>query len=68
MTCVDPLKNTPLVSSCGCVLPKKIGIFLGVAPYSFFPLVSRLATKIETRTYLKKSQVHIMGENVDNEY
>jgi hypothetical protein len=68
MNCVEPLTNTPLVSLCGYVLPMQIGIFFGVAHYVFFPLVSKLDTKIETRTYMNKSQVWIMGENVDNEY
>lgn len=68
LTCVEPLTNTPLASPCGCVLPMQIGILLGVAPYAFFPLVSELAAEIAAGTYLKQSQVRIMGANADNEY
>jgi hypothetical protein len=46
----------------------QIGIFLWVAPYAFFPLIFEFVVEIATGTYLKKSQVQIMGENVDNEY
>lgn len=68
LTCVEPLTNTPLASPCGCVLPMQIGILLGVAPYAFFPLVSELAAEIAAGTYLKQSQVRIMGANADSEY
>lgn len=68
LTCVEPLTNTPLASPCGCVLPMQIGILLGVEPYAFFPLVSELAAEIAAGTYLKQSQVRIMGANADNEY
>lgn len=68
LTCVEPLTNTPLASPCGCVLPMQIGILLGVAPYAFFPLVPELASEIAAGTYLKQSQVRIMGANADNEY
>lgn len=68
LTCVEPLTNTPLASPCGCVLPMQVGILLGVEAYAFFPLVSELAAEIAAGTYLKQSQVRIMGANADNEY
>eukprot|EP01018_Ginkgo_biloba_P041189 Gb_00065 [translate_table: standard] len=67
MTCIEPLTSTPLGSPCGCVLPMQVELELGVAPYAFFPLVSELAAEISAGTYLKQSQVRIMGANADGQ-
>lgn len=47
------------------MLPVQIGMVLGVAPYAFFPLVPELAVEIASGTYLKQSQIRIMGANAD---
>ncbi|KAF9680479.1 hypothetical protein SADUNF_Sadunf06G0125300 [Salix dunnii] len=61
--CTEPYTNTPLGSSCGCVLPMQVGLSVSVALYTFFPLVSELAQEIATGVFIKQSQVHIIGAN-----
>lgn len=58
-----PYTSTPPGSPCGCVYPMQIELGLGVALYAFFPLVSELASQIAAGTFLKQSQVRIMGAN-----
>lgn len=41
----------------------QVGLRLSVALYTFFPLVSELASEIATGVFLKPSQVRIMGAN-----
>ncbi|XP_043705850.1 receptor-like serine/threonine-protein kinase ALE2 isoform X2 [Telopea speciosissima] len=61
ITCGEPLTSTPIGSPCGCVLPMKVELHLGVSLYEFFPLVVELEIEVATGTYLKQSQVKIMG-------
>ncbi|PKA56460.1 Receptor-like serine/threonine-protein kinase ALE2 [Apostasia shenzhenica] len=67
MFCQEPLTNPPPGSPCTCVLPIKVGLRLGVALYTFFPLVSEFAQEIASGIFMKQSQVRIMGANSDNE-
>lgn len=41
----------------------KVGLRLGVALYTFFPLVTELAEEIASGVFMKQSQVRIMGAN-----
>lgn len=61
--CTDPYTNTPPGAPCVCVLPMQVGLRLGVAVYTFFPLVSELAKEIATGVFMKQSQVRIIGAN-----
>ncbi|KAK6944815.1 Serine-threonine/tyrosine-protein kinase, catalytic domain, partial [Dillenia turbinata] len=63
VTCAEPYTNTPPGSPCGCVLPIQVGLQLGVALYTFFPLVSEFAEEIAAGVFTKQSQVRIMGAN-----
>ncbi|CAK9140533.1 unnamed protein product, partial [Ilex paraguariensis] len=63
LTCTDPLTNMPPGSPCGCVWPMQVGLRLSVALYTFFPLVSELATEIAVGVFMQQSQVRIMGAN-----
>ncbi|KAF9614180.1 hypothetical protein IFM89_015688 [Coptis chinensis] len=63
LACLEPLTNSPPGAPCGCVLPIKVGLRLGVALYTFFPLVSELAEEIAAGVFMKQSQVRIMGAN-----
>ncbi|XP_031480260.1 uncharacterized protein LOC116250622 isoform X2 [Nymphaea colorata] len=65
-TCSEPYTNTPSGSPCGCVLPIQVGLRLSVALYTFFPLVSELASEIATGVFMKASQVRVMGAIADN--
>lgn len=61
VTCTEPLTYTPTGSPCGCVLPMQVKLRLGIAIYTFFPLVSELAEEIAASVTLNHSQVRIMG-------
>ncbi|GAV91590.1 Pkinase_Tyr domain-containing protein [Cephalotus follicularis] len=61
VTCTEPLTYTPPGSACDCVWPIQVKICLGVAIYTFFPLVSELAREIAASVALNYSQVRIMG-------
>ena len=63
MTCTEPLTYTPPGPPCGCVFPIQVKLRLGVAIYTFFPLVSELADEIAASVSLNHSQVRIMGAN-----
>ncbi|KAF3794870.1 Receptor-like serine/threonine-protein kinase [Nymphaea thermarum] len=65
-TCSEPYTNTPSGSPCGCVVPIHVGLRLSVALYTFFPLVSELASEIAIGVFMKVSQVHVMGAIADN--
>ncbi|EOY30455.1 Serine/threonine-protein kinase PBS1 isoform 8 [Theobroma cacao] len=65
--CTEPYTNTPPGSPCGCVLPMQVGLRLSVALYTFFPLVSELATEIAAGVFMKQSQVRIIGANAASE-
>ncbi|KAL8136513.1 hypothetical protein V2J09_002514 [Rumex salicifolius] len=62
-TCLEPYTNTIPGSPCGCVLPMKVELRIGVDLYTFFPLVPELAREIATGIFMKQSQVRIMGAN-----
>ncbi|KAL2540706.1 Receptor-like serine/threonine-protein kinase ALE2 [Abeliophyllum distichum] len=64
-TCTKPLTSTPIGSTCGCVLPMKVRLLLDVALYAIFPEVNELEIEIAAGTYLKQSQVIIIGANAD---
>ncbi|PKI43965.1 hypothetical protein CRG98_035641 [Punica granatum] len=61
MTCTEPMTYTPPGSPCGCVWPIQVELRLGVALYTFFPLVSKLAKEIASSILLDRSEVRIMG-------
>ncbi|GAA0142988.1 hypothetical protein LIER_03768 [Lithospermum erythrorhizon] len=63
LTCSEPFTNGPSGSPCRCILPIQVGLRLGVALYTFFPLVSELAAEISAGDFLDQSQVRIMGAN-----
>ncbi|XVF86821.1 hypothetical protein PTKIN_Ptkin18bG0073300 [Pterospermum kingtungense] len=63
VTCTEPLTYTLPGSPCGCVWPIQVKLRLGVAIYTFFPLVSELAQEISASVRLNHSQVRIMGAN-----
>ncbi|KAG0499284.1 hypothetical protein HPP92_003975 [Vanilla planifolia] len=67
MTCQEPFANPPPGSPCMCVLPIRVGLRLGVALYTFFPLVSEFALEIASGVFMKQSQVRIMGANTATE-
>lgn len=46
-----------------CIWPMRVGLRLNVPLYTFFPLVSELASEISTGVFMKQSQVRIMGAN-----
>ncbi|KAJ1439860.1 Serine-threonine/tyrosine-protein kinase, catalytic domain [Sesbania bispinosa] len=61
--CSEPYTNSPPGSPCRCVWPMKVGLRLSVSLYTFFPLVSELASEIATGVFMRQSQVRIMGAN-----
>lgn len=61
MTCTEPMTYTPPGLPCSCVWPIQVELRLGVALYTFFPLVSELAKEIATSIQLNHGQVRIMG-------
>lgn len=61
VSCSDPFTVTPYGSPCGCVLPMQVEIDLEVAPYQLFPRTAELEMEIAAGTFLKQSQVRIMG-------
>ncbi|KAL2323383.1 hypothetical protein Fmac_027762 [Flemingia macrophylla] len=66
-TCTDPFTSTPFGSPCGCVFPMKIRLVLDVAPLAVFPEIDELEIEVASETYLKHSQVRIMGVNADGQ-
>ncbi|WOL12919.1 receptor-like serine/threonine-protein kinase ALE2 isoform X2 [Canna indica] len=59
--CSEPLTSTPIGSPCGCVLPIRVAIYLGVAPYLLFTHIAEFEVEVATGTFLKQSQVKIMA-------
>ncbi|XP_012569735.1 receptor-like serine/threonine-protein kinase ALE2 isoform X2 [Cicer arietinum] len=64
-SCKDPLTTTPLGSPCGCVFPMKVRLLLDAAPLVVFPVINELEIELASGTYLKQSQVRIMGVSAD---
>ncbi|KAL5990292.1 Receptor-like serine/threonine-protein kinase ale2 [Asimina triloba] len=67
ISCSEPLTPTPIGSPCGCVFPMQVELHLDVAPYAVFPRVPELEIEIAAGTYLKQSQVRIMGAGADSQ-
>ncbi|XP_057985059.1 receptor-like serine/threonine-protein kinase ALE2 isoform X4 [Hevea brasiliensis] len=65
--CSEPLTAAPFGSPCACVFPMKVRLLLGMAPYAIFPLMNQLEIEVAAGTYLKQSQVKIMGASADSE-
>ncbi|CAA0834970.1 Protein kinase superfamily protein [Striga hermonthica] len=63
MICTEPYTYGPPETPCVCLLPIQAGLRLNMALYSFFPLVSELASEIASGVFMKQSQVRIMGAN-----
>ncbi|KAM7483842.1 hypothetical protein LguiB_008425 [Lonicera macranthoides] len=63
LTCTEPLTYTPAGLPCDCVWPIQVRLSIGVALYTFFPLVTELAKEIAAGLSLNQSQVRIMGAN-----
>ncbi|KAJ0970405.1 hypothetical protein J5N97_023282 [Dioscorea zingiberensis] len=61
MSCSNPLTLTPIGSPCACVYPVQVEIDLGVAPYQLFTMIPELEIEVAAGTYLKQSQIRIMG-------
>nr|XP_010918962.1 receptor-like serine/threonine-protein kinase ALE2 isoform X1 [Elaeis guineensis] len=61
ISCYEPLTSTPIGSPCGCVYPMQVKIDLGVAPYQLFSRIEELEVEVAAATFLKQSQVRIMG-------
>lgn len=68
LACAEPFTNGPPKAPCVCVLPMRIELRLSVALYTFFPLVSELATEISVGVFFDPSQVRIMGANSASQY
>ncbi|KAL3645065.1 Receptor-like serine/threonine-protein kinase ale2 [Castilleja foliolosa] len=64
-SCTEPLTSAPFGSPCMCVIPMRVKLLLGVAPYAIFPEVTELAIEVAAGTYLKQSQVAIVGASAD---
>ncbi|KAI3907778.1 hypothetical protein MKW98_008455 [Papaver atlanticum] len=67
VTCSKPRTTTPIGSPCGCVFPMQVELHAGVSLYQFFPRVGELEVEVAAGTYLKQSQVRIMGASSDTQ-
>ncbi|XP_057416388.1 receptor-like serine/threonine-protein kinase ALE2 [Lotus japonicus] len=65
--CSEPYVTSPPGAPCRCVSPMRVGLRLSVPLYTFFPLVSELASEIATGVFMKQSQIRIMGANEANQ-
>lgn len=65
--CAEPYVTSPPGAPCRCVSPMRVGLRLSVPLYTFFPLVSELASEIATGVFMKQSQIRIMGANEANQ-
>ncbi|XP_058753288.1 receptor-like serine/threonine-protein kinase ALE2 isoform X5 [Vicia villosa] len=65
--CSEPYANSPPGVPCMCVWPMRVGLRLSVPLYTFFPLVSELASELASGVFMKQSQVRIMGANAATE-
>lgn len=63
--CLEPLTSTPIGTPCGCVFPMKVRLALSIAVYTLFSEVNELEIEIAAGTYLKHSQVQIVGAVTD---
>ncbi|KAK7388195.1 hypothetical protein VNO78_23004 [Psophocarpus tetragonolobus] len=67
IVCTEPYTNSRPGEPCICVWPMRVGLRLSVSLYTFFPLVSELASEIATGVFMKQSQVRIIGANEANQ-
>ncbi|GMH25908.1 hypothetical protein Nepgr_027751 [Nepenthes gracilis] len=65
--CLEPFTSTPIGSPCGCVLPMKVRLLLSIAVYALFPEVNELEIEVAAGTYLKHSQLQIVGATADSQ-
>lgn len=65
--CMEPLTSAPLGSPCMCVIPMRVRLRLGVSLYAIFPEVTELEIEFAAGTYLKQSQVAIIGATSDTQ-
>ncbi|KAL6516232.1 Receptor-like serine/threonine-protein kinase ale2 [Orobanche gracilis] len=65
--CTEPLTSSPFGSPCMCVIPMRVRLLLGVPLYAIFPEVTELEIEIAAGTYLKQSQVAIVGANAHSQ-
>ncbi|RZC20038.1 Receptor-like serine/threonine-protein kinase ALE2, partial [Glycine soja] len=63
----DPLIATPYGSPYGFVFPMKVRLVLDAAPLAVFPVIDDLEIELSSGTYLKQSQVRIMGVTADSQ-
>ena len=63
----DPLIATPYGSPYGFVFPMKVRLVLDAAPLAVFPVIDELEIELSSGTYLKQSQVRIMGVTADSQ-
>ncbi|MCH81785.1 receptor-like serine/threonine-protein kinase ALE2-like, partial [Trifolium medium] len=63
----EPYVTSPLGEPCRCVWPMRVGLRLSVSLYTFFPLVSELASELAGGILMKRSQVRITGANAANQ-
>ncbi|XP_075508383.1 receptor-like serine/threonine-protein kinase ALE2 isoform X1 [Primulina tabacum] len=66
-TCAEPLASAPFGSPCACVFPMKVRLLLSVSLYAIFPEVTELEIEVAAGTYLKQSQVTIIGASADSQ-
>ncbi|KAL3647673.1 Receptor-like serine/threonine-protein kinase ale2 [Castilleja foliolosa] len=66
-SCIEPLTSAPFGSPCMCVIPMRVKLVFGVAPYAIFPVVTELEIEVAAGTYLRQSQVAIIGASADDQ-
>lgn len=66
ISCSIPLTLSPIGSPCACVYPIQIGLDLGVAPFWLFTQIPELEIEVASGTFLKQSQVKIMGADASD--
>ncbi|CAA0833423.1 Receptor-like serine/threonine-protein kinase ALE2 [Striga hermonthica] len=66
-SCAEPLTSAPFGSPCMCVIPMRVKLLLGVPLYAIFPEVTELEIEVAAGTYLKQSQVAIIGASADTQ-
>lgn len=66
-TCTEPLTSAPFGSPCMCVFPMRVRLLLGVSLYAIFPEVTELEIEFAAGTYLRQSQVTIIGASADSQ-
>ncbi|KAL8490004.1 hypothetical protein ACS0TY_025778 [Phlomoides rotata] len=67
-TCLEPLTSAPFGSPCACVFPIRVRLLLGVSVFAIYPEATELEIEVAAGTYLKQSQVSILGINTGDLY